>query len=300
MNRRRNTLAPFGFINCDKPIGMTSRDVVNIVAGCFRKTKVGHSGTLDPLAEGVLVLGIGRAVRLVSYVQQQRKYYRATFLLGQSSESGDLETALQHHPELAIPTLNQLESAAASLVGNIDQIPPAHSAIKINGKRAYDRIRAGQTVKMPSRQVEIHHFKITRYEYPEVDMDVCCGSGTYIRTLGMDLATAAGSAGVMKSLKRYGVGVFREDQSIPIDTLRTSDPTQFLLPAMMSVGGMPQFKIDEDQATRVVNGLDIDLPDSDELLIRDTEVAAVLDGELLAIMMPKRNSWWPKRVFPRS
>ena len=187
-------MTPFGFLCCDKPTGMTSRDAVNIVAGCLRKAnggvkvKVGHTGTLDPLAEGVLVMAVGRAVRLVPYVQQQAKFYRATFTLGQSTVSGDMEGEVTYRDDLPMPGEQDLRMAAESLTGTITQIPPAHSAIKIGGKRAYDLVRAGESVDVPSRQVQIHHLRIDGYQPPELDLDIGCGSGTYIRTLGMDLA----------------------------------------------------------------------------------------------------------------
>ena len=300
-------MAPFGFINCDKPIGMTSRDVVNIVSGCLPKTKerkkikMGHAGTLDPLAEGVLVLGVGRAVRLVPYVQQQPKFYRGTFLLGQTSESGDLEGEVTLHPNFDPPSLGDLQSAAIGLTGRITQVPPAYSAIKINGRRAYDLIRSGQPVDMPSREVDVHHVRVTRYEYPEFDLDVGCGSGTYIRTLGMDLAIAAGSVSVMKHLRRYAIGVFDESDSVSIDQIRRSDPCDFLRPATDGIGSMPRMMIEDVHAGRLIHGLDLNLDAKDVAgqVVTDGEVAAIWQGELFAILHRREGQWWPRRVFPR-
>jgi tRNA pseudouridine55 synthase len=305
-------MTPFGFLCCDKPVGMTSRDAVNIVTGCLRKAnggqklKVGHAGTLDPLAEGVLVMAVGRAVRLVPYVQQQAKFYRATFLLGQSTVSGDLEGEVTLRDDLPMPEKDQLELAAASLVGTITQIPPAHSAIRIDGQRAYDLVRAGKEVVVPSRQVDIHHLRVTRFAPPEFDIDVSCGSGTYIRTLGMDIAKAAGSVSVMKHLRRYGVGVFRESDSVSIDQIRDTDPLQYLRPAIDAVGCLPQLVVDDEQARRLVSGLDLDLDATDQSgdVVDTGEAAALWDDELLAIVhrrsiMGGPMRWWPKRVFLR-
>ena len=163
---------------------------------------MGHAGTLDPLAEGVLVLGVGPAVRLVPYVLQHPKHYQATFRLGSSSVSGDLEGEISKFPDLPIPTREELEAAAENLTGEIAQIPPAHSAIWVDGERAYRRIRAGEKFEMPSRIVQIDALEITRYEFPEIDLNIVCGSGTYIRTLGIDLAINVGSTAVMSFLSR--------------------------------------------------------------------------------------------------
>jgi tRNA pseudouridine55 synthase len=291
---------------------MTSRDAVNIVAGCLRKAnggqkvKVGHAGTLDPLAEGVLVLAVGRAVRLVPYVQQQPKFYRATFVLGKSTISGDAEGEVTIRDDLPMPNRDQLDSAAATLRGTITQIPPAHSAIKIDGKRAYDLVRAGKEVVVPSRQVVINHLDITRFEPPELDMDIGCGSGTYIRTLGMDLAAGAGSVGVMTYLRRYAVGVFHERDSVSVDTLRSTDPLPFLRPGLDAVGFLPSFHVDDDQARRLVNGLDlnVDAVDDSGNVVTSGDAAAIWRGELFAVVHRRKieshsYQWWPKRVFPR-
>ena len=311
-NTIHHPMTPFGFLCCDKPVGMTSRDAVNIVAGCLRKAnggkkvKVGHAGTLDPLAEGVLVMAVGRAVRLVPYVQQQAKFYRATFRLGQSTMSGDTEGEVTIRDDLPMPSLEQLEAAACSLCGTITQVPPAHSAIKIDGKRAYDLVRAGKEVVVPSRQVDIHHLHVTRYAVPEFDLDIGCGSGTYIRTLGMDLAIAAGNVAVMTFLRRYAVGVFHESDSVSIDKIRQTDPTQYLRPALDAAGYLPRIQIDDDQARRLINGLDLNIDAIDAVgkVVTTGDAVAIWKDELFAVVHRRKiesecYQWWPKRVFPR-
>ncbi len=251
-------LALFGFLNCNKPPGMTSRDVVNIVQRRLRKVKVGHAGTLDPLAEGVLVLGVGPAVRLVPYVQQQAKHYRATFRLGASSVSGDLEGEVTEYPDLPVPSEEQIESAAARLVGRIQQTPPAHSAIWVDGRRAYQRIREGEAFEMPQRTVEVYSLRVLRYEFPEVDLDISCGSGTYIRTLGLDLALAAGSTAVMAHLCRHGVGGFVHKDAVTVEQLREEEIEPMLMPATLAVTQLPRITIDEQETERLGHGLCID------------------------------------------
>ena len=297
---------------------MTSRDVVNVIQRRLpKKTKVGHAGTLDPLAEGVLVIGVGPAVRLVPYVQQQPKHYVATFCLGKSSVSGDLEGEITQHPDLPQPTREQLDDAALTLIGEIEQTPPAHSAIWVDGRRAYQRIRAGEEFEMPKRKVRIDRLTITRYEYPEVDLDIVCGSGTYIRTLGIDLAVATGSNAVMSFLSRIAVGPFHLKAAVSIETLRDGDFIESLLPARMAVEQLTHVRLSDEECVRVGHGLCVDVPgdrwavpqssvtessatsqregvDSPEPL----EIAAInAAGQLRAILRRKRGQWCPYRVF---
>ena len=290
---------------------MTSRDVVNVVQRRLpRKTKVGHAGTLDPLAEGVLVLGVGPAVRLVPYVQQQPKHYQATFRIGSSSISGDLEGEISEFPDLPIPTHEQLNEAAKTLTGEIEQIPPAHSAIWVDGQRAYRRIRAGEEFEMPSRKVQVDALEITRYEIPEVDLNIVCGSGTYIRTLGIDLAVHVGSTAVMSFLLRIGVGPFMLKNSVSIDALREDELEPHFLPASLAIQHLPCVKVTDEDAIRLGHGLCLDevklstatpshvqdIPSHDQDI---TDVAAMTqDGQLRAIVRLKRGQWCPYRVFP--
>ena len=293
-------LLVYGFLNCYKPVGMTSRDVVNVVQRRMRPAKVGHAGTLDPAAEGVLVLGVGPAVRLISYVQQQPKHYRGRFRLGYSSPSGDLEEALTAHPELPMPTRAHLEVAAESLVGEIDQTPPAHSAIHVRGRRAYERVRQGETVEMPSRRVVIHSLKVTSYDPPEFELEITCGSGTYIRTLGTDVAAAAGSTAVMTRLVRLGVGPFRSGDALALDRLENDPLRRLLRPALEGVAHLPPVTIDDDQSRRLGHGLQIEAQtDTTGQRVDGVEAAAVdAGGHLRAILRARGDSWRPTKVLP--
>lgn len=286
---------------------MTSRDVVNIVQRRLRKVKVGHAGTLDPLAEGVLVLGVGPAVRLVPYVQQYSKHYLATFRLGASSVSGDLEGEVTEYPDLPIPSREQLEAAAAGLVGRIQQTPPAHSAIWVDGRRAHKRIRSGEQFEMPKRTVEVHSLRVLRYEFPEVDLDVVCGSGTYVRTLGLDLAVAGGSTSVMSHLRRCGIGPFVDEEAVSVEQLRHQDIESMLLPPTLGVSQMAKLVIDEIDSERLGHGLCI----AGEPHVNSTEtscdgvwpdgseaVAIDRSDNLRAIVRRKGGRWCPFRVFP--
>ena len=296
----------FGFLNCDKPAGMTSRDVVNVVQRRLRKVKVGHAGTLDPMAEGVLVLGVGPAVRLVPFVQRYRKHYRGSFRLGVCSESGDTESELSAPSGLHVPSPAELRSAAPQLVGRITQTPPTYSAIHIDGKRAYQRIRAGEVFDMPTRQVDVYSLEVTRCEFPEMELDVVCGSGTYIRTLGIDLARAVGSDAVMTSLRRHAMGPFLGQRSVWIEQLREDDLESMLESPVLAVQDLPRLIVDADASRRLGHGLGIDGEPSDAEGNHITsdwqegeEVAALTEQhQLRAIVRRKRSAWYPYRVFP--
>ncbi len=221
----------------------------------IRPTKVGHCGTLDPLAQGVLVLGVGPAVRLTSYVQASKKRYIASFRLGASSETGDLEQGYVEHHELPVPTSEQLERAAQSLIGKVEQIPPAYSAIWVDGKRAYQRARNGEQVEMPRRIVSIDQVDVLCYQYPDVRLDIVCGSGTYIRSLGIDLAKAVGSISVMTELTRVGIGPFTLEASVSIEQLRDQPLEPLILPASLGVTYLPRVVVDDDDSIRLGHGL---------------------------------------------
>src|SRR4051794_35109294 len=156
----------FGLLNIDKPAGLTSRDVVNVVQRLVRPHKVGHAGTLDPLATGVLVVAIGPATRLVEYIQRMAKSYRAVFLLGRTSDTEDIEGKVAELPQAPVPNIEQIESATPRFVGMIDQRPPVYSALKVGGRRAYELARRGETIELAPRRVEVHSIDIVRYAYP--------------------------------------------------------------------------------------------------------------------------------------
>jgi tRNA pseudouridine55 synthase len=245
----------FGLLNVNKPRSTTSRRVVDRVARLVKPAKVGHAGTLDPLASGVLVLGIGQATRLVEYVQEMPKQYRATFLLGRSSTTEDIEGEVTEVPGAAPPSREQLERAAVELTGEIEQRPPAYSALRVAGRRAYALARAGQQVDLVPRRVRIDRLRIEHYAYPELVLDVECGGGTYIRSLGRDLAQRAGTAAVMSALARTAIGGFTLADAIDVDALTAENLTQFLLPAERAVQGvMPARGVSSAEAERLARG----------------------------------------------
>ncbi|MEM6470735.1 MAG: tRNA pseudouridine(55) synthase TruB [Planctomycetota bacterium] len=287
----------FGFLNCNKPINFTSRDVVNVAQGQLRgqRVKVGHCGTLDPLADGVLVLGVGPAAKLVPFVHELPKTYHGVFRLGAESPTGDLEIEPEYFPDHPVPSEAELDDAMKSFLGEIRQTPPAYSAIKINGKRAYDLARKGRNVEVPERRVQIHRLVLKRYQYPEFEIEIDCSTGTYIRTLGLDIAKAVGTVAVMTSLTRLSVGPFVIEQARSIETLRDEPLQSLLLPASLGVSHLPSIRIDARQSERILNGLCLPLPNG---LQHENSVAAIRgETELYAILTPKRGCLCPKRVF---
>src|SRR3569833_783923 len=186
-----------GFLNLDKPVGITSRTAVDRVARLVKPAKAGHAGTLDPLASGVLVVAVGSATRLIEYVQQMPQRYRGTFLLGHTSASEDVEGEITVHPDAPQPTLAELQAAGAKYLGETLQRPPAFSALKVNGKRAYELARKGKIVELEPRPITVTRLDVLTYSYPELVIDIECSGRRYLRSLGRDLAESVGTTAVM-------------------------------------------------------------------------------------------------------
>ena len=285
----------FGLLNLDKPAGVTSRDVVNRVQRLVKPHKVGHCGTLDPLATGVLVIAIGPATRLVEYVQRMPKTYRGTFLLGKSSDTDDIEGQVIDLPAPPIPTREQLHAVIPKFLGTIQQTPPAFSALKIAGQRSYDLARRGQSAELASRSVEVHALEIVRYAYPELELLIRCGSGTYVRSLGRDLARSVGTEAVMSALRREAIGPFQIAETVSADTLALQLIHERLQPAAMALGEMPQVGISAKDQRRLALGQSI----ADLSPTEASELAAVAqDGRLIAILeRDGRGAWKAAKNF---
>jgi tRNA pseudouridine55 synthase len=235
-----------GFLNVNKPSGMTSRDVVNRVCRIVGTKRVGHAGTLDPLATGVLVVAIGKATRLVEYVQNQAKTYRAGFLLGQSSDTDDTEGTVTIREVVEPPSLLEIENALVKYLGTIMQLPPKFSAVKVQGQRAYDLARKGAEVEIKPRPVEVHSIAVTEYSFPRLSLDIHCGSGTYIRSIARDLGEDLGVGGLMESLERTAVGVFELKNAVTLETLE-EDWKSYVRPLIDACQGMPAVELTDEQ-----------------------------------------------------
>ncbi|MFP4105084.1 MAG: tRNA pseudouridine(55) synthase TruB [Phycisphaerae bacterium] len=274
----------FGFLNVNKPVGPTSHDAVYQVRRQLpRKTKVGHAGTLDPLADGVLIVCVGPATRLADYVQRAPKTYRTQITLGATSTTDDREGEITCQSD-AEPPIGDVVAAAAEFVGSVDQIPPAHSAVHIMGRRAYDLARAGEQFDIPPRKVTIHGIEVLRYEWPTLDIQVRCGSGTYIRSIARDIGARLGVGGYCRTLTRTAVGAFTLDAAVP---LHEADPEQHLVTPLLALTGFERVVVSPWQEDRLRRGQFIDNPLADEQTPGD--LAAVDEaGRLIALLKLRR------------
>jgi tRNA pseudouridine55 synthase len=279
-----------GLLVVDKRAGITSRQVVNHVIHWFpRFTRIGHAGTLDPLATGVLVVCVGMATRLAEYVQRMPKVYRAGILLGSRSDTDDTEGTVQHFDfKDPPPGEARLLEVLQSFVGEIEQIPPAHSAAKIAGRRAYDLARQGKEVVLEPRRIKIHGIELLAYAYPHLDIRVRCGKGTYIRSLARDLGDRLEIGGLIESLRRTSIGPFEETTATRLEATAETARSS-LLPVSAAVRDLPRVTIDDDMSHRLRQGQTISLPDHQSVSgSRDQSgELAVFDsgGELVAIAL---------------
>ena len=293
-------LGVFGFFNIDKPPGPTSHDIVDRVRKALRgvpgakRVKVGHAGTLDPFATGVLVICVGAATRLAKYVQRQPKRYLAQITLGATSTTDDPEGEVSPIAGAAPPSQEQIRRVLDGFIGTIEQVPPAHSAVHVEGRRAYKLARSGRKVEVPPRKVEIFALEMISYQWPRVEIDVRCGTGTYIRALARDVGAELGVGGYSSNLTRSEVGPFTLDRSVAVDSF---DPHKDLLSPLTALSDLPQVIVGPPGAARLLNGNPIEI----ENPLEGDEVA-VLDesGGLLGIAKVARGGSLlrPKKIFP--
>jgi len=272
-----------GLVNVNKPLQVTSRQVVDRVARAAGEDKAGHAGTLDPLASGVLVVCLGWATKLIEYVQGRPKRYRGTFLLGQSSASDDLESEVVLHNDLPVPERRQVDEAAASMIGRQLQRPPAFSAVKVDGKRAYKLARRGREFEIEPRPVDIYALDVVNYAFPELTLDIHCGQGTYVRSLGRDLAEKLGTVAVMSALERTAVGEFTVAGACAWDEIHSENIESLVIPPLRAVQHLPQVVVSADELRLISQGR----PLARRAEPMTGEVAALDEaGNLAAIVTP--------------
>lgn len=281
---------PCGLLNLNKPAGMTSRRLVDGVQKLGPRLKAGHAGTLDPLASGVLVVCVGPATRLIRYVQAMPKRYRATFLLGRQSPTEDVDGPVTELADPPIPSLDALSQAARGLTGEILQRPPEFSALKVGGRRAYDLARAGKPVDLKPRPVTVYRLDIEAYQYPELRVAVECGSGTYVRSLGRDLAASLGTAAVMSQLVRLAIGSFTIEEAASLESLDREHWTDRLLPPLRAVETLPRIVLTAPEIGRLQSGQAIarQVPDQDAKGL----AGVCVDDRLVAILVCRGPDLW--------
>ena len=270
-----------GLVVVDKAAGMTSHDVVARIRRLAGTRKVGHAGTLDPMATGVLLVGVNRATRLLGHLMLTEKAYDATVRLGAGSTTDDADGELGDQRSTELLTEDDVRAAAGRFVGTIEQVPSSVSAVKIDGERAYKRVRAGEDVQIPARTVTVHALVVTRVRREEpwldVDVSVRCSSGTYVRALARDLGEALGVGGHLTALRRTAVGPFTVGDAHTLEEL--ADDLAVLDLTDVARRSFPTFALDEAQTRDVRFGrrLSVDLGASGPVaVLADT-------GEFLAL-----------------
>ena len=264
-----------GLVVVDKPGGMTSHDVVSRVRRLAGTRRVGHAGTLDPMATGVLVVAVNRATRLLGHLTLTDKRYDATIRLGASTTTDDAEGEVLESRSTEGLTEGAVRAALDAFQGEIDQVPSSVSAVKVEGKRAYARVRAGEQVDLPPRRVTIHGLDVTGLDLPDVQITVHCSSGTYIRAIARDLGAALGVGGHLTALRRTAVGPFTIDAARTLDHLAE----QFSLTPIADAARatFPTRDLDDAQVALVRVGRPLDLA------LEGTTAVFAPDGQFLAL-----------------
>lgn len=278
---------------------MTSHDVVAQVRRIMKRDtgskKVGHAGTLDPLATGVLVLCLGQSTRLSEYVMQTTKQYRAQVCFGIVTDTYDGEGEVVHQQDIDHLTQEAIEKHLGQFIGEIHQLPPMYSAIKQGGRKLYDLARAGQTVVRQSRHVVIDDIQVVEWESPIITLDVTCGAGTYIRSLAHDLGDAVGTGAYLSGLERTRSGTFSIDDCVELNALIDSENWyENVIPPGQGLHGWVTVILAPDQQSAVIQGRWIEL---EQINVRHEILAYTSDKHLLAVLEPRGKFWKPHKVF---
>jgi tRNA pseudouridine55 synthase len=285
-----------GLLVLDKPGGMTSREAVNRIQRQLpRGARIGHTGTLDPLATGVLVACLGQATRLAEYVQAMRKTYHSTFLLGSTSDTDDADGKITPWRDATPLPRSVIDLAVAAFVGEIEQTPPAFSAAKVAGQRAYDLARSGAQVDLKPRRVAIYGIDVASYEWPNLQLEIRCSKGTYIRSIARDLGKRMGCGGLVRILRRVAVGSFAPEMATPLDaTLATI--RERLRPMSEALSELPRAVISDGDAQRLSRGQAIRGGDQ-----AGTTAVFLANGELVGIAECRNGSLQPTKILlPRN
>lgn len=247
-----------GFLRVDKDSGWTSHDVVAKCRGIIGERKIGHAGTLDPMATGLLVLGVGKATRLMRFVQDGTKRYEATVAFGIATDTLDADGAILEREPMDFGE-DDLRAVTRQFIGSISQIPPMVSAVKVGGRRLYELAREGVEVERDARTVRIDSIEITEFApglYPEADITVVCGSGTYIRTLADDLAGALGGRAHLTALRRTAIGTHDVADARTVDELASlDDPSASLVSMSAGLEALPPLSVEAEEARAIGNGV---------------------------------------------
>jgi len=287
-----------GVLVVDKPVGMTSHDVVQVIRKGSNIRRAGHTGTLDPRASGVLVVLIGPAVRLSEYVSASDKRYQAVIMLGTTTDTYDADGKTTSSSPVDV-TEEQFESELQKFVGQIEQVPPPYSAVKVQGRKAYEMARKGEEVELAPRTINVYSLELLEWAPPEVVIDVYCSSGTYVRSLVNDLGARLGCGATLTGLRRTKSGRFTLRDAVPLRKLNEAfnDGTwyQYLIPAAEALSDWPTLELSHDEVEAIRHGHRIHAVSSEQKKV----LGVSEQGELVALMELDEETveWQPRKVF---
>jgi tRNA pseudouridine55 synthase len=287
-----------GVLVVDKPVGLTSHDVVQIIRKGTNIRRAGHTGTLDPRASGVLVVLIGPAVRLSEYVSASDKRYQAIIRLGTTTDTYDADGHVTSSSPVEVDE-EQFEKVLSQFVGEIEQVPPPYSAVKVKGRKAYEMAREGEEVDLQPRKIQVYNLELLEWAPPEAVIDVYCSSGTYVRSLAHDLGEALGCGAHLVGLRRTKSGRFTLRDAVPLRKLRDAFDAgnwyQFLIPAAEALSDWPAVELSVEQVESIRHGHRIPA----ESGISGWARGISEQGELVALMEAddQANEWQPRKVF---
>jgi len=298
---RTATASPCGIVAIDKPAGMTSFDAVRVVRRVFNERRVGHAGTLDPTATGLLPVCVGQATRLVDYFHQQSKTYRCVVRLGETSDTLDTEGEIVDGADASAVTLAEVRAIAASFVGDIEQVPPMHSAVRHEGKHLYELARRGEEVERKPRTVRIESIEVMDFRAgarADVELTVVSGKGAYMRVLAADIGDRLGTGGLLGWLSRTAYGPLRLEDAITPDALADADdPATALMPLDSAVLFLPRIDLPPQAVTMVGRGQSVWLPRVPEMTAGNQCRVHSADGRLIAIGEIAGNLLRPTKVL---
>ena len=300
MARRKKGRAVSGWLVLDKPTELGSTQAVGKVRWLFDAKKAGHAGTLDPLATGVLPIALGEATKTVPFVTDGEKSYRFTVRWGARTNTDDAEGEVIETSDER-PSREAIEALLPRFTGAIEQVPPAFSAVKIDGERAYKRAREGESVEIAARTVEIDAFRVVSHAPDETVFEIDCGKGTYVRALARDLGRALGCQGHVTQLRRTFVEPFEESDAVPLSRLLEVEGDHDALDALLmtprqAMTGFTELRLDENAAQRVRMGNAVVVRGRDAPLDEE-DVCAIVKGKLVAIGDVAKGTFHPRRVL---
>jgi len=307
MGRRRKGEAVSGWINLDKPYDLTSTHAVSRVRRIFNAQKAGHAGTLDPLATGILPIALGEATKTVPFLMDADKAYRFTIAWGRTTATFDREGAILAESDVR-PTPEEVDAVLPQFIGEISQIPPAYSAIKVDGERAYDLARAGEEVVLEPRTVVIHEARVAAApDEDHIVLEIECGKGTYVRALVRDIALALGACGHVSALRRTRVGAFTEENAVTLESLEDlghkARQSEALLPVETALDDIPALAVTDEDAFRLKQGRSIVLVPRQVEAVKarlkpgSRTVSAMAGGLVVALCEMRAGRLEPSRVF---